>query len=102
VYDYSGAATEREDGEGMEARQYIDSSNARNGFTDVVNRVSYGHERLVVRRHGRDAAALISMEDLELLERAIEEAEDRIDVAEAERILADPTEERIARRRRRS
>jgi len=83
----------------VEARQYIDSSEARNGFTDVVNRVSYGHERLVVRRRGRDLAAVISMDDLELLERAIEEAEDRIDVAEAERILADPTEERIPRRR---
>lgn len=84
----------------MEAsRQYIDSSSARNGFTDVVNRVSYGRERLVVRRHGRDLAAVIPMEDLDLLERAIEEAEDRIDVAEAERILADPTEERMPRRR---
>lgn len=82
----------------MEARQYIDSSSARNGFTDVVNRVSYGRERLVVRRHGRDLAAVIPMEDLELLERFIEEAEDRIDVDEAERILADPTEERIPRR----
>ncbi len=83
----------------MESRQYIDSSSARNGFTDVVNRVSYGHERLVVRRHGRDLAAVIPMEELDLLERAIEEAEDRFDVAEAERILADSTEERIPRRR---
>jgi antitoxin Phd len=83
----------------MVARQYIDSSTARNGFTDAVGRVRYGNERLVVRRHGRDCAALISMEDLELLERAIEAAEDRIDVAEAERILADPTEERIPRSR---
>ncbi len=87
----------------MEARQYIDSSNARNSFTGVVNRVSYGHERLVVRRHGRDLAAVIPMEDLELLERAIEEAEDRIDVDEAERILSDPTlSERIPRQRARA
>lgn len=83
----------------MEARRYIDSSDARNDFSDVVNRVSYGHERVVVRRRGRDLAAVISIDDLALLERAIEEAEDRIDVAEAERILADPTEERIPRSR---
>lgn len=83
----------------MEARQYIDSSSARESFTDVVNRAHYGHERLVVQRHGRDLAAMISMDDLSLLERALEEAEDRVDVAEAERILADPTEERIPRDR---
>lgn len=89
----------------MESRQYIDSSSARQGFKDVVNRAHYGHERFVVRSHGRDMAAVISMDDLDLLERALEETEDRIDVAEAERILADPTEERIprdrAKRRRR-
>ncbi len=83
----------------MESRQYIDSSEARNDFSDVVSRVSYGRERVVVRRRGRDLAAVIPMEDLDLLEQAIEEAEDRFDVAEAERILADPTEERIPRRR---
>ena len=83
----------------MVARHYIDSSEARNDFSDVVNRVSYGHERVVVRRRGRDLVAVVSMEDLDLLERALEEAEDRIDVAEAERILEDPTEERIPRSR---
>lgn len=83
----------------MEARQYVDSSSARKGFKDVVNRARYGHERLVVQSHGRDMAAVISMDDLNLLERALEEAEDRIDVAESERILADPTEERIPRNR---
>lgn len=80
----------------MEAKHYIDSSEARNHFTDVVNRVGYGHERLVVRRRGRDLAAVISMEDLAILERAIEADEDRFDVEQAERILADPTEERIS------
>ena len=81
----------------MEPRHYIDSSRARDDFSDVINRVSYGQERLVVRRHGRDLAAVISLEDLAFLEHAIEEAEDRIDIAESERILADPTEVLIPR-----
>ena len=82
----------------MEAR-YITASDARDEFSEVLNRVSYGHERVVVQRRGKDLAAMVPMEDLRLLERLVEDAEDRIDVAEAERILADPTEERIPRSR---
>jgi prevent-host-death family protein len=84
----------------MEARHYIDSSIARGDFSDVVGRVRYGHERVVVRKHGKDVAAVIPMEDLDLLERAIEAAEDRIDVAEAERILNDPYEGKLVPRRK--
>ncbi len=49
----------------------------------------YGGERVVIGRAGKASAALISMRDLGLLELLIEEAEDRIDVAEADRIAAD-------------
>jgi hypothetical protein len=35
------------------------------------------------------------VEDLQLLERLIEEEEDRTDVEEAQRVLADPTEEEV-------
>jgi hypothetical protein len=44
---------------------------------------------VVIGRAGKALAALISMRDLALLEHLIEEAEDRIDVAEADRIAAD-------------
>ena len=80
------------------AHSYIDSTNIRNGFSDTLNRVAFGNERVVVRRHGKEAAALVPMDDLALLEKAIEDAEDRLDVAEAERILSDPVEgERVPR-----
>jgi prevent-host-death family protein len=53
---------------------------------DTVNRVSYGGERVVLTRHGRRVAAVVPIEDLELLE-ALEDARDLDDVRAA---LADP------------
>jgi PHD/YefM family antitoxin component YafN of YafNO toxin-antitoxin module len=50
-----------------------------------MNRVAYGRERIVLHRRGRDLAALIPVEDLALLEAA----EDRLEVEEAEKILAE-------------
>ncbi len=54
---------------------------------DVLGRVQYGRERVAVTRHGKEVAAVVSIEDVRLLERledlfdthdalaAIEEAE---------------------------
>lgn len=77
----------------MEA-QHLTATAARNDFSGTINRVAYGHERLVIDRH-RDAVAVIPAEDLLLLERLEREEEDRIDAAEATRIMEDPDEERI-------
>lgn len=57
----------------------------RQEFADTLNRVAYGRERVVLHRRGKDVAALIPIDDLELLE-AIE---DRIDVEDADSILAE-------------
>jgi prevent-host-death family protein len=72
----------------------LSASDVRNNFSETVNRVVYGHERVMVMRH-KDEVAIISREDLDLLERLEREEEDRLDAAEANRILADPNEERI-------
>jgi prevent-host-death family protein len=71
------------------------ASAAREEFAEVLNRVAYGKERIVLHRHGKPVVAIIPVEDLQLLERLIEEEEDRIDVEEARRILADPTDEGV-------
>ncbi|WP_305782377.1 type II toxin-antitoxin system Phd/YefM family antitoxin [Symbioplanes lichenis] len=47
---------------------------ARAEFADLINRASYGGERIVVTRHGKPIAALISAADLERLQR-LDEAE---------------------------
>ncbi len=75
--------------------RYVNASEAREEFSEIINRVAYAHERVVIRRRGKELAAMIPIEDLRLLERLIEEEEDRIDAEEAERILNDPTEERV-------
>ena len=62
-------------------------ADARKDFADLVNRVAYGGERLVIVRRGKDVAAVIPMADLQLLEELIEAAEDRIDLREARKAL---------------
>ncbi len=66
----------------------INSTQAREIFAEVLNRVAYGGERVRITRHGRDIAAVVPIEDLELLERL----QDEEDVREAEAALADARE----------
>ncbi|HET8627924.1 MAG TPA: type II toxin-antitoxin system Phd/YefM family antitoxin [Thermomicrobiales bacterium] len=73
----------------------ITASEARDEFADIINRVAFGRERVTIRRRGKELVAVIPIEDLRLLERLEEAAEDEIDLEEARKILADPTEERI-------
>jgi prevent-host-death family protein len=54
----------------------ISISDAREHLADLGNRVSLRGERLVVERRGKDLFALVSVEDLELLERI----EDKLDL----------------------
>ena len=61
-------------------------SEAREHFADLVNRVAYRQERVLVTRHGRPIAAIIPMEQVQFLERA----EDEYDLQEALAALADP------------
>jgi prevent-host-death family protein len=58
---------------------------ARGRFADLVSRVAYRGERVVITRHGKPLAALIPADDLELLERL----EDEGDIRAAERALAE-------------
>lgn len=68
-------------------------SEARESFSTTVNRVAFGGERVVLTRHGRRVAAVVPIEDLELIE-ALEDAHDLDSVRAA---LADPANrERIA------
>ena len=57
----------------------MSAAEARKEMSETLNRVAYGGDRIVITRRGRDVAALISMEDLEFLERV----EDHLDVKAA-------------------
>lgn len=58
-------------------------SEARENLAETLNRVRYGGERVVLHRRGKDVAAIVPVEDLELLE----ELEDRIDIEKARAAL---------------
>ena len=42
----------------------ISVADARSDLAELLNRVAYGKERLVITRHGRELAAIVPMEDL--------------------------------------
>ena len=70
----------------------LNVSAAREEFSDIVNRAAYGKERTIVSRRGKDLAAVIPIEDRQLLERLAREETDRIDVADARASLKEAEE----------
>ena len=63
-------------------------SDARANLADAVNRVVYAKERLLLDRRGKVVAALVSAEDLKLLE----VLEDTLDAKAARKALAEKGE----------
>ncbi len=53
----------------------VSATDARNNFQELVNRVEYGRERILVQRRGKSVVAIIGIEDLKRLE-ALEDARD--------------------------
>ncbi|MET9680003.1 type II toxin-antitoxin system Phd/YefM family antitoxin [Streptomyces coeruleorubidus] len=53
----------------------IPVTQARAELADLINRVVYGGERVVVTRHGKPLVALVSADDLRRLDEAAELAE---------------------------
>ena len=69
----------------------ISSAEARNEFAEVINRASFGKERFVLTRRGKELVAIVPVEDLALLE----ELEDQMDVEAAKAALAE-SDERVS------
>ena len=61
----------------------INTVAAREHFSDVVNRCAYGKERIVLTRRNKDIAAIIPLEDYNLLQKL----EDYFDIQEAYQAL---------------
>lgn len=64
----------------------VTTAEARKKLAEIVNKVAYGKEPVVLTRRGEKIAALISMEELELLQLI----EDRMDIEDAKKALAEP------------
>ncbi|WP_053847667.1 type II toxin-antitoxin system Phd/YefM family antitoxin [Streptomyces sp. NRRL B-24085] len=56
----------------------IPVTQARAELADLINRVVYGGERVVVTRHGKPLVALVSAADLERLEKLQESVEEPV------------------------
>lgn len=54
----------------------VEATDLRSELSEVLNRVAFGKERVVVTRHGKELVALVPLEDMQLLE----DLEDRIDL----------------------
>jgi len=61
----------------------ISTADARKNFADIVNKVAYGNESIVLTRRGQEVAALISIDELRLLQ----QIEDYIDIEDATKAL---------------
>ena len=61
----------------------ISTADARKNFANIVNKVAYGKESIVLTRRGQEIAAIVSMEELELLQ----QIEDYIDIEDAKKAL---------------
>jgi len=68
----------------------LPATKARERLAQVLSEVSVRGDRVILERHGKDVAAVISMDDLELLERL----EDRYDLDLVKAALSE-SEERI-------
>jgi prevent-host-death family protein len=66
----------------------ISTADARKNLADILNKVAYTKEPIVLTRRGKKIAALISLEELELLQHI----EDLLDIEDAKKALAEPGE----------
>lgn len=64
----------------------ISLDHARKHFADLIRRVSSGDETIVLTRRNKPVAALVSMEDLELLQTL----EDQADIEDARKARNEP------------
>ena len=65
---------------------HMTTSKLREDLADALNRVAYRGERILLQRRGKDIAALVSKEDLDLLEAL----EDRADLEATRVALEEP------------
>ena len=66
----------------------ISTTDARKHFADIVNRVAYGRKSIILTRRGVEMAALVSMEEYDLLRKL----EDFVDTEDARKAMAEQGE----------
>ncbi len=62
-------------GMAVEEERTVSVTEARNDLSDLISQAQYAEERTILPRHDKPVAALVSMEDLQVL-RTLEDAND--------------------------
>jgi antitoxin Phd len=66
----------------------ISAADARKKFSNILNRVAYGKESFILTRRGEPLAAIVSIDDLKLLQ----EIEEQMDIDDAWKARNEPGE----------
>jgi prevent-host-death family protein len=66
----------------------LSTAEARDQFSDLINRAAYGKERIILTRRGKALVVVVPIEDVELLR----EIENRIDLEDARLAIAEAEE----------
>ena len=66
----------------------ISAADARKKFSNIINRVAYGKELFILTRRGEPLAAIVSIDDLKLLQ----EIEEQMDIDDAWKARNEPGE----------
>lgn len=56
----------------MSAAEHLPLADVKNRLSEVIDRLEREHGRVIVTKHGRPAAVMLSLEDLESLEETLE------------------------------
>jgi len=79
----------------MSISESIPLAEVKNRLSEVVERLEREHGRVVITKHGRPAAVVLSIEDLESLEETLEIVGDTALLADIEASLRDLAEGRV-------
>lgn len=66
----------------------ITTADARKKLSNIINRVAFGNESFVLTRRGEPVAALVSLNELKLLQ----DIEDQVDIEDAWKAKKEPGE----------
>ena len=67
----------------------LSATEAREHLAEILNKVAYKEERIILHRRGKNLVAVIPISDLELLEKL----EDRLDIDDARKSLEEVEKE---------
>ncbi len=94
----------------MSASQHLPLADVKNRLSEVIETLERAHGRVVVTKHGRPSAVILSIEDLESLEETLEimrdpavlaavsEGDDDVAAGRTERLTREEALARVARR----